>query len=250
MAKYLHNCKVMVKRRIVISKRNPDIFFASIVTPVLMMLLFVYVLGGAINIGDVSYVNFIVPGIILQCIGQCASTTAIGISSDIENGIIERFRTMPIFQNAILVGHVIESVIKNIFTAFVVFLIAFLIGFRPEAGIKEWIAVIGILILYSLVISWISIVFGMIANGPEGAGAFTIFTIVLPYLSSGFVPTETMPKFLRGFAEHQPMTPIIGTIRSLLVNGEAGGDWLLAIGWCLGLLILFFILAIKIFRNK
>lgn len=247
----LVDTKTMTGRCLLLSKRNPDTFLTSIITPILMMALFAFVFGGAIQVGEISYVNFIIPGIILQCIGQGASTTAINVSYDINKGIIDRFRIMPISKPSILMGHVLGALIRNIVTTFIVIIVAFIVGFRPTAQVHEWLAVLCILLLYILTISLISVFFGIIANSPEGAGAFSVFALVLPYLSSGFVPVETMPKVLRIFSENQPMTPIIDSIRVLLTGGDLEMHTIiLAIAWCLVLTAIFYLLAIKVFNNK
>ena len=170
----------MSGRCLLLSKRNPDTILTSIIAPILTMLLFAYVIGGAMQTGETSYVNFIVPGIILQCLGQCAATTAIAVCSDIKSGIMERFCTMPVKRSSILNGHVREAFIRNMVTALLILLVAFLIGFRPEADLLGWCAALLIISLYILTLSWISVYFGMIANSPEGAGSFSILAIALP----------------------------------------------------------------------
>lgn len=241
----------MTERCLILSKRNIDTFLTSFILPALMMVLFVYVFGGAMNVGDSSYVNYIVPGIILQCIGQCASTTAISVSSDIKNGIIDRFCTMPIIKSSILSGHVIGALLRNLLTTIIVIAVAFVVGFRPTANLVDWLIVIVIVLLYIVTISWISVFIGITANSSEGAGAFSVIVIILPYLSSGFVPVETMPKLLKIFSEHQPMTPVIESIRMLLLGKPLNTDTLLiATIWCLGLTIVFYFLSTKAFINK
>ena len=223
----------------------------SFVAPVLMMILFVYVLGGAMNVGSTSYVNYIVPGIILQSLGQCATTTAISVSTDIKTGIIDRFCTMPIKKSAILSGHLWESFARNGLTTALVVAVAFLVGFRPEANFAGWLVAILNLCLYIQTISLCSIFFGIIAKSPEGAGAFSVFAIVLPYISSGFVPTDTMPKALRIFAEHQPMTPIIDTLRDALQGKALQADIALtAMLWCVFLLAAFYVLSVRAFQRR
>ena len=177
--------KTMAGRCLLLTRRNPDMVLTSFVAPVMMMILFAYVLGGAINVGSASYVNYIVPGIILQSLGQCATTTAISVSTDIKTGIIDRFCTMPIKKSSILSGHVWESFSRNGLATILVVAVAFLVGFRPKADFAGWLLVLLILSLYILAISWCSIFFGIIAKSPEGAGAFSVFAIILPYLSSG-----------------------------------------------------------------
>lgn len=246
-----YDTKTMAGRCLLLTKRNPDMILTSFVAPVLMMILFVYVLGGAMNVGSTSYVNYIVPGIILQSLGQCATTTAISVSTDIKTGIIDRFCTMPIKKSAILSGHLWESFARNGLTTALVVAVAFLVGFRPEANFAGWLVAILILCLYIQTISWCSIFFGIIAKSPEGAGAFSVFAIVLPYISSGFVPTDTMPKALRIFAEHQPMTPIIDTLRDALQGKALQADIALtAMLWCVFLLAAFYVLSVRAFQRK
>lgn len=249
--KILGDTLTMTGRCMLISRRNIDTFLTSFILPVLMMVLFVYVLGGAMNVGDVSYVNYIVPGIILQCVGQCASTTAISVNNDMKSGMIDRFCTMPVEENSILSGHVISALLRNFLTAIIVIAVAFGVGFRPSARISEWLTAILIVLLYITALSWISVFLGIKANSPEGAGAFAVFAVVLPYLSSGFVPVETMPRFLKLFAEHQPMTPVIESIRMLLL-GEPLDRKLLytAVLWCLGLGGIFYHLSSVAFKKK
>ena len=241
----------MTGRCILLSKRNIDTLLTSFILPVLMMVLFVYVFGGAMNVGDLSYVNYIVPGIILQCIGQCAATTAISVNNDLRNGIIDRFCTMPIQKPSILNGHVLGAVLRNLLTTVIVIAVAFLVGFRPLAQPVDWLIAAFIILLYIIAISWISVFLGIQASSPEGAGSFAVFAVVLPYLSSGFVPIDTMPAFLMIFAKYQPMTPIIESLRTLLLGGSVNMATLLtALIWCVCLAILFCFLSSKAFRRK
>lgn len=252
IAAVFSDTRTMANRCLLLSKRNPDTFLTSIMSPVLLMALFALIFGGAIDVGgDVSYVNYIVPGILLQCIGQCASTTAISVSDDIKKGIIDRFCTMPIHRPSVLTGHVAEALIRNIFSLFLVMVVALLVGFRPSAQLHQWLLAMGLLLLYVIMISWMSVFFGILANGPEGAGAFSVIAMVLPYVSSGFVPVETMPTALRIFSKYQPMTPIIECVRALL-NGQMPkqGDALLSVVWCVALLALFFALSMRAFNRK
>ena len=174
--------KTMAGRCLLLTRRNPDMVLTSFVAPVMMMILFAYVLGGAINVGSASYVNYIVPGIILQSLGQCATTTAISVSTDIKTGIIDRFCTMPIKKSSILSGHVWESFARNGLATILVVAVAFLVGFRPKADFAGWLLVLLILSLYILAISWCSIFFGIIAKSPEGAGAFSVFALSLIHI--------------------------------------------------------------------
>lgn len=240
----------MFKRCMILSLRNLDAFFTGIGTPVLLMLLFVYVLGGAMNVGELNYVDYLVPGIILQCIGQCGSITAISVNNDLKQGIIDRFRSMPIAGSSVLTGHGLAAMVRNIITTLVIIVMAFIIGFRPEAGFFEWLIVIGILLLFMAVITWFSILFGLIAGSAESANGISVIIMFLPYLSSGFAPTETMPEALRIFAENQPVTPIIESIRSLLMKAAPDDNLLPALLWCVGLLIVAYAAAMAVYKRK
>lgn len=248
---FFHDTLVMTQRCLLLSKRNLDTILTSIILPVLMMTLFVYVFGGAIHVGNDSYVNYIVPGIILQCIGQCASTTAIELNEDLHKGIVDRFCTMPMKSHTVLSGHVLEALIRNMVTALIVVSVAILIGFRPQAVWTSWLMVFLVLGLYVTAISWMSVYFGLIAKSAQGAGALTMLAIILPYVSSGFVPVDTMPSLMKVFAQHQPMTPIMDTLRSLMLGTPlAQGDMIQALAWCIGLTLLFMLLAIRKFHNR
>lgn len=246
----LQDIMTMFKRCMLLSLRNLDAFLTGIGTPILMMLLFVYVLGGAMNVGNMNYVDFLVPGIILQCIGQCGSTTAISVNNDLKSGIIDRFGSMPISHSSVLTGHALAAVIRNIITVSLILILSYFIGFRPNAGIVQWVIVIGILLLFISGITWISIILGLISGSAESANGISAIIMFLPYLSSGFAPVETMPTALRIFAENQPMTPIIESIRSLLMNAALDEKFIPAVAWCSGMLIIAYIGAILIYRSK
>lgn len=246
----LQDIMTMFKRCMLLSLRNLDAFLTGIGTPILMMLLFVYVLGGAMNVGNMNYVDFLVPGIILQCIGQCGSTTAISVNNDLKSGIIDRFGSMPISYSSVLTGHALAAIIRNIITVSLILILSYFIGFRPNAGIVQWGIVIGILLLFISGITWISIILGLISGSAESANGISAIIMFLPYLSSGFAPVETMPTALRIFAENQPMTPIIESIRSLLMNAALGENFIPAVAWCSGMLITAYIGAVLIYRSK
>ena len=248
--KAIHDTKIMAKRNLLKSVRNPDTVLLNIAIPIMNMLTFVYVLGGAISTGNSNYTNYIVPSIILLCIGQCGSTTAVGISMDIEKGIIARFRSMPLAKSSVLTWHVLEAMIRTIFTVILILLVALLIGFRPSADITGWVIVTFLLLLFAFTITWVAVAFGLMVGSAEGAGAFIIFMMIFIYLSSGFVPTGTLPKVLRVFAENQPMTPIIESICALLLGTELNNNLVLTLVWCVGLLIVFYTLAIKLYKKK
>jgi len=230
--------------------RSMDTLITVIAMPIMMMLMFVYVFGGAIDTGSVNYVNYVVPGIILMVIGSGVAYTAVHLNNDITNGIIDRFHSMPIAKSSILAGHVLTSIVFNALSIVLVMLIALLIGFRTNAGITEWCLVIGIVLMYTLAMTWLSVIFGLLANSAEGAVAFSYPLLILPFVSSAFVPTRSMPGIVRSFAENQPITSIIQTIRSLLMSESVGNNALIAILWCLSILIASYIVAIQIYKHK
>jgi len=246
----ISDSKVMFMRNMKISFRNPDTMAMSIFAPTLMLLLFVYVFGGVMNIGEVNYVNFIVTGIILQCIAQAAMTTAISINVDMNKGMIERFRSMPIAKSSFLLGHFLAAIARNVITAAIMIGVAFIVGFRPQADFGGWLVIIAMLLLFIMVINWIAILVGLVSKTAEAAGSFIALISVLPFVSSGFAPTSTMPAGIRWFAEYQPMTPIINTVRAMIMGTSAGSDAWIALAWCVGLLALMFALSLRVYRRK
>ena len=239
----------MIRRSLRHTVRNPDALLMAVVLPVLLMLLFVHVFGGAIETGT-DYVNYVVPGIILLCTGYGAAATAVDVASDMTEGIIDRFRSLPILSSAVLTGHVVASVARNAFSTVLVFGVAWLSGFRPTATPVEWLGVAAVLLLFVLAMSWLSVALGLLARSVEAASGFTFFVLFLPYLSSAFVPTGTMPAVLRAVADHQPVTPIIETLRGLLLGTPVGSSGWLAVAWCGGLLVVSFALSAALFRRR
>lgn len=230
--------------------RSVDTLITVIATPVFMMLMFVYVFGGAIDTGSVDYINFVVPGIVIMCIATGTAYSAMRLNNDMTKGIIDRFRSMPIAKSSILAAHVLTSVAFNAFSVAVVMLSAILMGFRSQAGITEWLVVIGILLLFTLAMTWISMMFGLLANSMEGAVGYSFLFLILIFLSSAFVPIKSMHGIVRSFAEYQPMTPIIESIRSLLTGVPAGNSAIISVLWCSGMLIASYIAAIQIYKHK
>lgn len=250
--KAILDTRTMAKRNLLKSFSNSDRLIENIIAPVMTMLIFVFVLGGAVGgtTGEISYVNYVVPGVILLCIGQCSTSTAVSISIDIEKGIIDRFRSMPIAKSSVLTGHVLEAVLRTILTTVLIIGVAFLIGFRPSAGIVEWLIIAALLLLFCLAITWVAIVYGLVVKGAEGANSFTMFIMLFTYLSSGFIPTDTLPAVLQAFAENQPMSPIINSIRGLLLNNELQNNLVLAFIWCLALLVIGYTVAMQLYKKK
>jgi ABC-2 type transport system permease protein len=230
--------------------RSPDTIITTAITPVAMMLLFVYVFGGAIDTGSVSYVNYMLPGILLITIASGVSYTAFRIFGDISGGIFERFQSMPIARSGVLWAHVLTSLVANVISLVVVVGVAVLIGFRSGAGVRAWLAVAGILVLFTLALTWLAVIPGLAAKTVDGASAFAYPLIFLPFISSAFVPTESMPGPVRAFAEHQPVTAIVDTIRNLFTGQPVGTDIWLALAWCVGILIAAYASANLVYRRK
>lgn len=203
----------MVGRSLRLSLRNPDALVTAIALPVMLMIVFVYLFGGAIETGT-AYVNYVVPGVIVLCTSFGASMTAMSVCQDMVDGIIDRFRSMDIASFAVLTGHVAATLVRNVVSTTLVVGVALLIGFRPDANGWEWLAVAGLLGLFVLAMAWLSAIVGLVAKSPEAASGFTFFVMFLPYASSAFVPVETMPSWLHGFAQNQPITPLIETLTS------------------------------------
>jgi ABC-2 type transport system permease protein len=230
--------------------RSPDTIITTAVMPVAMMLMFVYVFGGAINTGSDSYVNYQLPGILLITVASGIAYTAFRLFMDMKGGIFERFQSMPIARSSVLWAHVLTSLVANVISLVVVVLVALLMGFRSSAAPQAWLAVAGILILFTLALTWIAVIPGLTAKTMEGASAFSYPLIFLPFLSSAFVPTDTMPGPVRAFAEHQPVTSIVNTIRDLFTQQPVGTDLWIALGWCVGILIVAYVFAMNTYRRK
>jgi ABC-2 type transport system permease protein len=232
-----------------LSRRNPEALLTALMLPVMLMLLFVYLFGGAIHTGT-AYVTYVVPGLLLLCAGYGSSITSVSVSADMAGGIVDRLRSLDVGGAAVLAGHVTASVVRNAASTAVVLLVGIAIGFRPHAGILDWIAAAGVLGLFVLALSWLSAVIGLLARTPEGANGFTFFVMFLPYPSSAFVPVDTMPSWIQGFAAHQPVTPVIETIRSLLLGTPAGSSPWQALAWCSGILAASIAAAAVLFRRR
>ncbi|MCT2346977.1 ABC transporter permease [Niallia taxi] len=230
--------------------RSPDTIITVAITPIMMMLLFVYVFGGAIKTGTDNYVNYLLPGILLMAIASGVAYTSVRLFNDVKSGLMARFITMPIKRSAVLWAHVLTSLVSNALTVVLVILVALLMGFRTSAHIVEWLAVAGILGLFTLALTWLAIIPGLTAVSMEGATAYSYPLVFLPFISSAFVPTETMPTIVRVFAENQPVTSIVNSIRALLYEGSVGNDIWIALAWCLGLTILAYVFASKEFKRK
>jgi len=230
--------------------RSMDTIITVCLTPIAMMLLFVYVLGGAIQTGTGNYVNYLLPGILLIAIASGIAYTAYRLFMDMQSGIFERFHSMPIARSAALWGHVLTSLVSNAISVAVILLVALMMGFRSSAGVLSWLAVAGILALFTLALTWIAAIAGLRAKSVDGAGAFSYPLVFLPFISSAFVPTESMPPVVRAFAENQPVTSIVDAIRSLLAGQPVGNDIWTALAWCSGILIAAYLFAMRAYRRK
>lgn len=230
--------------------RSPDTIITVAIIPILMMLLFVYVFGGAIKTGTDNYVNYLLPGILLITIASGVAYTSLRLFNDVKSGLMARFITMPIKRSSILWAHVLTSLVSNTLTVVVVVIVALLMGFRPNANLLHWLAVVGILGLFTLALTWLAIIPGLTAKSMEGATAYSYPLIFLPFISSAFVPTETMPKIVRLFAENQPVTSIVNSIRSLLYEGTVGNGIWTALAWCFTIMVIAYFIASKVFKRR
>ncbi|MGA9920331.1 MAG: ABC transporter permease [Candidatus Dormiibacterota bacterium] len=230
--------------------RSPDTIITTTLMPVALLLLFVYVFGGALKSGSESYLNYLLPGILLITIASGISYTALRLFMDMQSGIFERFQSMPIARSSVLWAHVLTSLVANLISLVVVVLIALLMGFRSGAGVQAWLAVAGILILFTLALTWIAVIPGLTAKSADGAGAFAYPLILLPFISSAFVPTDTMPGPVRDFAENQPVTSIVNAIRDLFTQKAVGTDIWIALAWCVAILVVASMFARVIYRRR
>ncbi|WP_433551140.1 ABC transporter permease [Micromonospora zamorensis] len=229
--------------------RSPDTIITTAIMPIAFMLLFVYVFGGAIETGSDSYVNYLLPGILIITIASGISYTAFRLFLDLKGGIFERFQSMPIARSAVLWAHVLTSLVANLISIVVVIGVALIMGFRTGASVSGWLAVAGILVLFTLALTWIAVIPGLTAKTPDGASAFSYPLIFLPFVSSAFVPTESMPGPVRAFAEHQPVTAIVNAIRDLFTQQPVGADIWVALAWCAGILVLAYLFANVTYRR-
>ncbi|MHA6480880.1 ABC transporter permease [Paenibacillus sp. strain BS8-2] len=240
---------VFIGRSLRHSLRNVEALLMAIMLPVFLMLLFTYVFGGALS-SDGDYVNYVVPGIILLCAGFGASSVAVDVATDMTNGIIDRFRTMPIQATSVVTGHVVASLIRNLVATGIVIGVALLVGFRPSASFAEWLLALGLVALFILTFTWLFAAIGLVTGSPSAASGYGFVLLFLPYLSSAFVPTNTMPSWLQGFAAHQPITPVIESIRALLSGGAVGDNGWKALLWCGGIWMLAMIWGAIAFSRK
>ena len=230
--------------------RSMDTIITTAITPIALMLLFVYVFGGAIQTGTDNYVNYLLPGIMLIAVASGIAYTAFRLFLDLQSGIFERFHSMPIARSSVLWAHVLTSLVANGLTLVIIVGVALLMGFRTSASLLAWLAVAGILTLFTLALTWLAVIAGLTAKTVDGASGFSYVLILLPFISSAFVPTDTMPGPVRVFAENQPVTSIVNTIQDLFAGQPVGSDIWIALAWCVGILVLAYVIAMAVYRRK
>ena len=250
MSHFLHDTTVLLKRSLRHIVRSPDTILTTAITPIAMLLLFGYVFGGAIDVGGAAYVDYLLPGILLITVASGISYTAFRLFTDVSSGIFERFQSMPITRSAVLWSHVVTSVVANLTSLVLVILVAVAMGFRSDAGVAAWLAVLGIMVLFTLALTWLAVIPGLTAKTVDGVSGFSYPLIFLPFISSAFVPTAGMPGPVRWFADHQPVTSIVNTIRDLYGEQPVGPDGWIAVAWCVGLLLVAHTLAMRTYRSR
>ncbi len=241
---------VLIKRSLRHILKNKDQILGLTIQPIMFMLLFRYVFGGAIETGGISYVNFLVAGILVQSVAFGSLTTSLSVAADLQRGIIDRIKSLPIFGGAVITGHVVADLFRNMIQSCVMLIVAFLVGFRPEASATDWLLIVGLILLFSFAISWIAAIMGLLARTVEAVqwmGFFVIFP--LTFASAAFVPTESMPWALRLFAENQPVTHVIEALRALMVGVPIENHGWLAVVWCIGIIVVAMPVAAHLFRT-
>jgi ABC-2 type transport system permease protein len=240
---------IMLRRNFKHTVRNPTAVFNAVVFPVVIMLMFVYVIGGAFNVGA-SYIDYATPGMIVLAICYGLSATALAVNSDMTKGIINRFKVMDISRSAVLNAHVVASMLRSMIAIAAIIAVAFALGFQPSASFLEWLGVIGLIVLVSFATSWLTVALGLAAKTPESAGMATVPLILLPFLSSAIVPVARMGAGVRQFAEYQPFTPIIDTLRGLLTGEPSAGSAIIAAAWCAALALAGYLWSLSIFKKR
>ena len=248
--KSLYDTWIMAKRSLRHTTRSIDTIITVLALPIFSMLMIVYVFGYAINVGSVKYIDYIVPGVIILTVVSGISYAAFRLNLDVSKGFINRFRSMPVTPSSILGGHVTSSVLSNLFSVLMVMIVALMVGFRSPANLAAWLAFFGILLLFTTALTWLAMFFGLLAKSAEGASVFSYILMFMVVISSAFTATEKMSPVLRGFAQNQPMTPIIETMRSLLINGKTGPYVLIALGWCTIILAISYAAALWAYKNR
>lgn len=240
---------VMLRRNFQHIARNPTTVFNAVLFPIVLMLMFVYVFGDAFNVG-VDYIDYATPGLLLLAVCYGLSATATSVNSDMTKGIINRFKVMGISRGAVLTGHVVASVLTNLAAVAALIAVAFLLGFSPSAGFLGWLGVVGIVVLLGFAAGWFTVALGLAAKSPETAGLAAVPLVMLPFFSSAIVPAQQMGPGVRQFAQYQPFTPIIETVRGFLHGTLAAGDVIAALAWCVGLALVGYLWAVATFTKR
>ncbi|MEV4822746.1 ABC transporter permease [Micromonospora sp. NPDC049274] len=251
----LRDSNTMLRRNLLHMRRYPSLTLMLIGIPVILLLLFVYVFGGTLGAGlgpsgdRADYANYVTPGILLITVASAAQGTAISVAMDMAEGIIARFRTMAIFRPSVLTGHVMGSVFQSMLSLAAVTGVALLVGFRPTASAVEWLAAIGVLTMITFAVTWLSVALGLVSKSVETASNLPMPLVLLPFLGSGFVPTDSMPTPVRLFADYQPFTPVMETLRGLLFGTGIGVNGFLAVGWCAVITVVCFLWAKALYNR-
>ena len=240
---------ILTARCLRLSSRQVDALLTSLLLPVLLMLIFVVLFGGAIHTGT-RYVTYVVPGVLLLCAGYSSGLTAVAVCQDMTGGCIDRLRSMNVRGAALLSGHVAASATRNLVSGLLVVAVALLLGFHPHAGALQWLEAVGLLLAFIVALSWLSAAAGLLARSSEAASGFTFLIMFLPYASSAFVPVHTMPAWLRGFAAHQPITPITEALRGLLLGTHVGSNGWIGLAWCAGILAASIVASAVLFARR
>jgi ABC-2 type transport system permease protein len=245
----MSDATTMLSRNFKHTIRNPIAVFNGVLFPIILLLMFVYVIGGAFDIGG-DYIDYATPGMIVLTICYGLSATALAVNSDMTKGIINRFKVMDISRSAVLSAHVASSVLRSVIAIAALIGVAFAMGFRPAAGFLDWLGAIGFIVLVSFATTWFTVALGLAAKTPESAGMISVPLVILPFLSSAIVPAETMATGVRQFAEYQPFTPIIETLRGLLTGEPSGSKAIVAVLWCVGIALVGYVWSLSTFKKR
>lgn len=246
----IYDSWIMFKRCLTTSLRNPEALLVATIVPFFLMVLFGTVFGSIANVGNLNYIDFIVPGIILQSIAQASQYTSMNVATDMTKGIIDRFRTMSVSKTALLMGHTFAGVVRNLISSMTIIVTAFFLGFRPVGSFTNWLIIIGLLILVNIAISLVAVMCGLISKTVEGSSGLMLPLFILPFVSSGFAPVDSLNNSIRWFAKGQPMTPIIDSFRSLSLDLPLGNSLWLALVWCIGIIVVAFIFSNIIYKRR
>ncbi len=250
LAYALTDSTTMVRRVLRHTMRNPAALIISFLLPLIMLLLFNYAFGGALRTGGVRYLNFVVPGVLILGAAYAVQATALSVNADVSEGIVDRFRTMAIARSAVMIGHVVGSTLRSLAGLIIVVLAALAVGFRSAANPLQWLAALGVLALMLTAFAWLGTAFGLAAKTPNGAASLAVVVTLLPFLSSAFAPTSTMPGWLQVFTANQPMSQVISTLRGLLLGGTVGNHAWLAVAWCAGIAVVGYLWAQAAYRRR